>query len=334
MPRGLVIGCGVAGMATAIALRHAGIDAAMYEARPTGAEGKGAFLTIMANGLDALRAIDADHLVLDRSFVSRNVRMRSGHDHGLGVLTIPAPDPAHGPRTMRRADLYQVLSEEARRRGVTVEYGKRLARADQDRTGRVTACFADGTQAEGDLLVGADGVHSATRALIDPRAPAPAYAGWNIVFGAVRHVPAASSRDSYYMYFDRRAGCGHTVSPDGETWWFANVPCAERELAGASPAQLRQRLADLFAGDRISTVQAISATGDAQITATPCYQAAPAQAAAAAAARHRRGPARPPSRRGLAAPAPHRLVRRHGPRAGDGYRTTSHLRWQLTRGHL
>ena len=157
MPRGLVIGCGVAGMATAIALRHAGIDAAIYEARPTGAEGKGAFLTIMANGLDALRAIDADHLVLDRSFVSRNVRMRSGHDHGLGVLTIPAPDPAHGPRTMRRADLYQVLSEEARRRGVTVEYGKRLARADQDRTARVAACFADGTQAEGDLLRAGDG---------------------------------------------------------------------------------------------------------------------------------------------------------------------------------
>lgn len=116
MTKALVIGSGIAGMATAIALRHAGIDAAIYEARPASADGKGAFLTIMANGLDALRAVEADHLVLDHSFVSRQVRMRNGHDRGLGVLSIPAPAPERGPRTMRRADLYRVLSDEARRR--------------------------------------------------------------------------------------------------------------------------------------------------------------------------------------------------------------------------
>jgi FAD-dependent urate hydroxylase len=272
MTKALVIGCGVAGMATAIALRHADIDAAIYEAHPASADGKGAFLTIMANGLDALRAIDADRLVLDHSFASRDVHMRNGQDRGLGVLSIPAPDPERGPRTMRRADLYRALSDQARRRGVAVEHGKRLVRAEQDGADGVTAFFADGMKAGGDLLVGADGVHSTTRALIDPRAPQPAYAGWNIVFGAAHHILAASSRDSYYMYFGRRASCGHTISPDGETWWFANVPCAERELTGASPAQLRQRLADLFAGDHIPTVQAIRATGDAQITATACYQ--------------------------------------------------------------
>jgi 2-polyprenyl-6-methoxyphenol hydroxylase-like FAD-dependent oxidoreductase len=272
MTKALVVGGGVAGTAAAIALRHADIDAAIYEARPPGADGKGAFLTIMANGLDALRAIDAECLILDRSFASREVRMRNGRDRSLGVLSIPTHGPEHGPRTMRRADLYRVLSDEARRRGVVVEHGKRLVRAELDGAGGVTAFFADGTQADGDLLVGADGVHSTTRVLIDPQAPRPAYTGWNIVLGTVRHTPAASDRDSYYMYFGRRASCGHTVSPDGETWWFANVPCAERELADASPAQLRQRLADLFTGDHIPTVEAIRATGDAQITATACYQ--------------------------------------------------------------
>ncbi|HEY3954204.1 MAG TPA: FAD-dependent monooxygenase [Streptosporangiaceae bacterium] len=273
MAKALVIGRGIAGMATAIALRQAGLDAAIYEARTAGAEGRGAFLTIMANGLDALRAIDADAPVLEHSFASRDVRMRTGQDRGLGVLTIPVPGPQRGPRTMRRADLYRVLSEEVRRRGVPVEHGKRLAHAEQDAAGRVTASFADGTRAEGDLLVGADGVHSTTRTLIDRGAPAPAYTGWNIVFGAVRQVPAASSRDaSYYMYFGRRASCGHTVSPDGETWWFANVPCAEGALAEAPPGQLRGQLARLFTGDRIPTVAAILATGDEQITATACYQ--------------------------------------------------------------
>jgi FAD-dependent urate hydroxylase len=270
MSRILVAGGGVAGLTTAIALRHAGFQVIVFEAHPHGADGKGAFLTIMANGLDALRAIDAEHLALDRSFPSTAVRMRNGHDRPLGVLSIPSPDPAHGPRTMRRADLYRVLTEEARRRGVEIQHGKRLVGVRHH--GTVTAFFGDDTRIGGDLLVGADGVRSTTRTLIDPQAPQPEYTGWNIAMGAVRDVLTASHRDCYYMYFGRRATCGHITAPDGETWWFANVPCGERELVGATPAQLRQRLGELFAGDRIGTVQAIRATPDDQLTATACYQ--------------------------------------------------------------
>ncbi|MFC0548789.1 FAD-dependent monooxygenase [Kutzneria chonburiensis] len=270
MSRILVAGGGVAGLVTAIALRHAGFQVAVFEAHPTGADGKGAFLTIMANGLDALRAIDAEHLVLDRSFPSTAVRMRNGHDRPLGELAIPSPDPEHGPRTMRRADLYRALAEEARRRGVEIQHGKRLVGVRHH--GTVTAYFDDDTRIGGDLLVGADGVRSTTRTLIDPQAPQPEYTGWNLAMGAVRDVLPASRRDCYYMYFGRRATCGHITAPDGETWWFANVPCGERELAGATPAQLRQRLGDLFAGDQIGTVQAIRTTADDQLTATACYQ--------------------------------------------------------------
>lgn len=271
MSRVLVIGGGVAGMATAIALRHAGLNATVYEAHPTGADGKGAFLTIMANGLDALRAVDAEHLVLDRSFASRDVKMRNGRDRALGVLTIPTPDPEKViPRTLRRADLYRALTDEAQRRGVEVVYGKRLVAARQE--GSVTAFFDDDTRTGGDLLVGADGVHSTTRTLIDPNAPRPDYTGWNIVMGAVRDVLPSSSRDSYYMYFGTKASCGHTTAPDGETWWFANVPCGEKDLVGATPAELRSRLGELFARDRIDTVEAIRATADDQFMATACFQ--------------------------------------------------------------
>lgn len=197
--------------------------------------------------------------------------MRNGRDRALGVLTIPTPDPETIiPRTLRRADLYRALADEARRRGVEVVHGKRLIAARQE--GSVTAFFADDTRTGGDLLVGADGVHSTTRGLIDPNAPKPDYTGWHIVMGAVRDVLPSSSRDSYYMYFGRRASCGHTTAPDGETWWFANVPCGERELAGATAADLRGRLAELFAGDRMSTVEAIRATADGQFMATACYQ--------------------------------------------------------------
>ena len=53
----LVIGGGIAGPAAAMALQKAGIEAVVYEAHSTSAEGVGTFLTLATNGVDALRTL-------------------------------------------------------------------------------------------------------------------------------------------------------------------------------------------------------------------------------------------------------------------------------------
>src|SRR5581483_3469034 len=73
-----------------------------------------------------------------------------------------------------RPDLYRVLNDAARERGIAIEYGKRLAGVEEGPDG-VTARFADGSNARADVLIGADGIHSTVRTLIDPDAPGPAY---------------------------------------------------------------------------------------------------------------------------------------------------------------
>ncbi len=64
----LVIGGGIAGPASAMALQKAGIDAVVYEAYPTAAHHLGAFFTLASNGVDALRVLDADEPVLAAGF--------------------------------------------------------------------------------------------------------------------------------------------------------------------------------------------------------------------------------------------------------------------------
>src|SRR6266511_2835239 len=59
----LVIGGGIAGPVAAMALQKAGIEATVYEAYDSAADGIGGALSIAPNGLNALGVIDADHTV-------------------------------------------------------------------------------------------------------------------------------------------------------------------------------------------------------------------------------------------------------------------------------
>jgi 2-polyprenyl-6-methoxyphenol hydroxylase-like FAD-dependent oxidoreductase len=66
----LVIGGGIAGSATALALRRAGIEPVVCEARPAPAD-EGAMLTVASNGLAALRALGAEERVLEAAAFAR-----------------------------------------------------------------------------------------------------------------------------------------------------------------------------------------------------------------------------------------------------------------------
>ena len=263
--KALVIGGGVAGPVAAMALQRAGIDSIVYEAYARGADDAGAFLTFASNGLDALRSIDAHDLVLAEGFPTPRMEIQSGTGKRLG--TVPnggtLPDGTVS-QTLKRADLYRALRDEALRRGARIEYGKRLVDAETKPDGGVAARFEDGTEAEGDLLVGADGIHSRTRRIIDPSAPGARYIPVLNIGGYASDVRVQAEPGTFRMVFGKRAFFGYAVHPSGEIWWFANPPRAEEptgaELAAITTGQWREMLVDLFAEDDTPAVEIVRAT--------------------------------------------------------------------------
>jgi 2-polyprenyl-6-methoxyphenol hydroxylase-like FAD-dependent oxidoreductase len=252
----LVIGAGIAGPVTAMALQRAGVEAVVCEARPeeTDEAGPGVFLTLQVNGIDALRALDVD--VAGLGFASPTIRLRSGSGRLLGEVGTgaPLPDGTTGV-VVRRAELHRALQDEARRRGVVVHRGRRLVDAQRAGDG-VRAVFADGSSATADLLVGADGVHSRVRRLIDPDAAAPRPVPLLDTGGFAPPQPGGGGDGSFEMVFGRRAFFGHGTAPDGSVWWFANVP----HTGPRPPVQgWREHLLELFAPDR-SPARAIIAS--------------------------------------------------------------------------
>jgi FAD-dependent urate hydroxylase len=253
MDKALIAGGGIAGPVTAMALQRAGIEAVVYEAHVPGPGDAGSYLTVATNGLDALRAIDADQVVLANGFPTPTNVLLSGTGRRLGAVSnggrLADGTVSH---TIKRARLYRALQEEAVARGIRIEHGRRLVGAEVTAGGGVVAAFEGGSRAAGDLLVGADGVHSVTRRLLDPAAPAPRYVGLVNVGGYTPDRAGTAEPGAWHMIFGRRAFFGYVVDPDGGTVWFANVPrpaVTAAERAATTSEQWRRQLVELFAGD-------------------------------------------------------------------------------------
>jgi 2-polyprenyl-6-methoxyphenol hydroxylase-like FAD-dependent oxidoreductase len=266
----LIAGGGVAGTVTAMALQQVGIKATIFESHPP-SDGKiGSYFTVTANGLEALGAIGARELAIKAGFPTRRNVMWNEAGRRLASLpldsSVPGSPAAH---TMRRSRLTRVLQNEAARRGIRVDYGRRLTKAAVAADGRVLAMFDDGSTAAGDLLIGADGVHSVVRRAIDPAAPSGRYVGLTNFGGVTRGAANGIEPEAWHLVFGRRAFFGYQATPDGDVVWFANVPrpaITPDERTATSEAAWRRQLAGIFAGDTGPAVELIEA-GELELAA-------------------------------------------------------------------
>jgi 2-polyprenyl-6-methoxyphenol hydroxylase-like FAD-dependent oxidoreductase len=257
----LVIGGGIAGPATAMALQKAGIDATVFEAYDSAADGIGGGLSIAPNGLAALAVIGADDVVRRIGIPVTAMVMQSWTGKRLAQFGGDPREPIM--QFVWRDELYRGLHDEAAARGIRTEYGKRLVSVTET-PGAVTAHFADGSQATADLLVGADGIRSTVRGLIDPSAPQPRYAGLTSFGGRMDDTGEPSTNGAMHMVFGKRAFFGYQVLDDGTGGWFVNLPrkrpqsLADSRGVGA-PAWIAE-LTEVFRADRTPAARMIART--------------------------------------------------------------------------
>jgi len=220
--RAIVVGGGVAGSASAIALARTGIEVTVHEAYRDPAGPAGSFVSLAVNGLRALEALGCLEAVQRAGFGVARHRMWSGNGRLLGdVARGRRPEDELLSVTLMRADLVTALREEARRAGARIVTGQRL----------------DPANADADLVVGADGIWSATRRVLDQAAPEPRYSGIYSVSG-VSELPADLPRDGFNWIFARRGVFIYLPAPDGAVWWTAQV-CAPRPPPDPARADLR-----------------------------------------------------------------------------------------------
>ena len=167
--KALIIGAGIAGPVTAILLKRAGFEAAVYEAWSY-STGIGGGLQIAPNGMHVLNEIGLASELTSRGAVCESFDFYSQNGARLGSINRNMQARFGQPAVnMKRAMLNEALVDKAWSSCVEMHFEKRLARIEDRPDRPIVATFTDGSTAEGDLLIGADGVHSTVRQ--HPRRP-------------------------------------------------------------------------------------------------------------------------------------------------------------------
>ncbi|MEQ4303921.1 NAD(P)/FAD-dependent oxidoreductase [Plantactinospora sp. B6F1] len=174
--RVLVAGGGIGGLCLAQGLRRAGVEVTVFERAPSAdAFREGYRIHLDPDGSRALHScLPSDRYALLRAACGRPPRSFAFLTEGLGELLavdVAAPDPAADPiathLSINRFTLRQVMLDGL---GDVVQFGKEFTRYERRDDTTVTAHFADGTQATGSVLVGAEGTSSRVRAQLLPHA--------------------------------------------------------------------------------------------------------------------------------------------------------------------
>ena len=175
----LIIGGGIGGLTSAIALRRKGFSVDVIERDPSWS----------VYGVGIIQQGNVIRAMTDLGLIDDYIEAGFGFDHveiyiptGQCVAKIPTPKLVEGYPSnvgIGRPALHKVLGDRTIASGANVRLGLTAEVLDDDGT-CVAVTFSDGSTGRYDMVIGADGLYSQTRSAIFPEAPKPAFTGQSV----------------------------------------------------------------------------------------------------------------------------------------------------------
>ena len=227
----LVVGAGVSGIAVARGLLRDGHNVTVFDQRPNVTAGGGA-VTIWSNGATVLEQLGVDMTGAGQQLSTVRVMTASGRPVATVDLDAMVNRLGASVRMVPRRVLLERLLEgfpadrvRCGSRAVSVVSGQDGVRVD----------FEDGSWCQGDLLIGADGLHSVVRNVVGARPATPT--GWCSWQGLVT-LPRIAEPRVATMMIGEHGNLGLWPAGGSDLQWWFDLPWSPGFLRPHRPIEM------------------------------------------------------------------------------------------------
>src|SRR5258708_1410605 len=267
-----VLGAGLAGLTAAGLLQRAGFSVAVYEQSPSFSR-IGAGIILGANVAKVLRRLD-----LEQAFAATGIRpdafVSRAWDSGETLYRLEFDDGCEarfgGPFVnIHRADLHQLLQQPLK--PGTIRYRYKLGGIEETANG-VTLSFDNGAMAEADIAIGADGIRSKAREIIQGTEE-PHFIGRSApraVFPASRIKGAPIGDCTKWWAADRHTLAYYMTARRDEVYVMAALPAKRWDGDGSPVRGNRDEFIAAFNGFHPDLLRAAEAATD--VTTSPILE--------------------------------------------------------------
>jgi FAD-dependent urate hydroxylase len=240
----IIIGSGMAGLAAGIAMRQAGYEVEIYE-KTSKLRPAGAGISLWSNGIKVLNKLGLGKEVAAIGGEMNRMEYRNHQGEILNnVNLMPLVEQVgQRPYPVSRTDLQQMMLT-AFGEG-DVRMGMRCIEVKQD-ADSATAIFEDGSTATGDVIIGADGIHSVVREYLNDGKVEPRYANYVNWNGIVEASPDLAESDVWVIYVGE--GKRASMMPIGGNRFYFFMGCPKPKGTKVEPKDIRAELKSTFVG--------------------------------------------------------------------------------------
>lgn len=239
----IIIGGGIGGLCTAIALQQQGIEVKIYEMTQT-LRPVGAGIGLAANAMKGLEKIGVAKDVLNAGMCLSALQMKDEKGKIISNQDTSSLGTQYGENNVviHRAELHEILVQQLKEG--TLCLGKRCDNIEQ-RKAKVYASFSDGEKDDADLLIAADGIHSVVRSQLISYSK-PRYAGYTCWRAVIENPGVMLDTSVSSETWAPQGRIGMTALPNNRIYWYCCIKANRKEEA--MRLMTPKKLANYFRG--------------------------------------------------------------------------------------
>ncbi len=268
-----IIGGGIGGLTTAIALKQAGIDFEIFESAPE-LKPVGAGIVMASNAMQVFQRLGIEKKIMDAGLelqeayvVNQSFKVVSG----MSVKKTITPIYGIGSYAIHRGRLQQTLLDEIGAHKINLN--KRLLSLVQQ-PNKIDITFEDDTTTEADVVIGADGIKSMVRKNIFGEIPLR-YSGQTCWRGMTKYtMPLDKKFNSYEMWGNQKGlRFGFVPTFENEIYYFTTFFTSPN--GKDKPTQIKKNLLEIYSVFGDLPTQLIEATLEENIIRSDINDFAP-----------------------------------------------------------